>query len=847
MGIQDIIKSIESADIIPQLLIKIKKMEIQKDLFSHTTETITHQEIKLLIEIANILAASPEIEHKKEALHIATSLPLITEFKGVQLTSLMILRKLENFPAIHLLEEKRNISEYRNGLSGLSLFEAYFQESLNTRNFFGKDFVLTKFQKKVSNLVSEFKNLSISAPTSAGKSFIFLKVILNLIYEEKGATAIYIVPTRALIRQVMNDFLENIKQFNLEDIYIGCSSEISSLLGRTGKSNILVLTQERLYQLCTKENVKSLNTKIIVVDEAHNIESGGRGVLLEGALKYAQILWPQVRLLFSSPLVSNPEKLLSTFKLEDSCPEKDLFPLVRQNIIEVQRTSKKLIVSSDFKKNKFEIARIPYVNNGSSKAKILANVVIELWNEQTSIIYASEPMLSSNVARELFNSGKFPQLNDERLDEFADFIEEYISEKYELSKFIRCGIAFHFSALPPIVRAGIEDLFKCGALKIISCTSTLLEGINMPAKNIFTYKPNKGKNTPIDRLNFWNLVGRAGRMGTDFAGNIICIDPNKWDENPLVGEVLQQVIPASEKKLVDKDESEKLKEYIANRDKPSGIDDYNEQLASMIIREKIRGEQLVNSIYKSQENIQVLKEIDEITETILNEFTAPIELLELNPGIDPDRINDLWKFFMQNEELYKQLIPRFPYEEEGYQRLRLMIKIIKKVFLFNEDWSEKFIEKITAVSHNWMIGAPLSKIIFYNKTVLQKEPKKITSYVKQQIDFLNTTIRYKLVKYSQVYTEVLKVFLDRIGKKEEAKKVVNISVYLEYGACSAPALEFMAIGLPREAAVKLEKLINKKQNATSEYYLKWLKNLDLDALKISSYLKKQIKNVRETL
>jgi replicative superfamily II helicase len=99
------------------------------------------------------------------------------------------------------------------------------------------------------------------------------------------------------------------------------------------------------------------------------------------------------------------------------------------------------------------------------------------------------------------NSDQFPILKDERLDEFADFIEEYISDEYELAHFIRYRTAFHFGALPAIVRAGIEDLFKLGALKMVSCTSTLLEGLNMPAKNIFMYRPEKGQ-APIDKLNF---------------------------------------------------------------------------------------------------------------------------------------------------------------------------------------------------------------------------------------------------------------------------------------------------------------------------------------------------------
>ena len=39
-------------------------------------------------------------------------------------------------------------------------------------------------------------------------------------------------------------------------------------------------------------------------------------------------------------------------------------------------------------------------------------------------------------------------------------------------------------------------------------TSTLIEGLNMPAKNIFIYKLEKGQRTPINNLSFWSLAGK---------------------------------------------------------------------------------------------------------------------------------------------------------------------------------------------------------------------------------------------------------------------------------------------------------------------------------------------------
>ncbi|WP_028550019.1 DEAD/DEAH box helicase [Paenibacillus sp. UNC451MF] len=849
----NLIEKAESSKKVIELLKKIKKIEVKKDLFETVEdqiEEVSIEEKKILLESAHFLASSTNVENQKKALNIATTLPLISHSNGINLASLLVLRKLGNYPAISLLERRKDISDYKRLLGGLTSVEAYVVESLNIRKFFDREYLLTNFQKKVVDLVNFGDGISISAPTSAGKSFIFLKILLDMINNQLGATVIYIVPTRALIKQVMNDLLGYIKELELKNIYVGCSSEIEPLVNKPDRSNILVLTQERLYQLCADVNYsKKLNTRLVIIDEAHNIQSEGRGVLLENAIKFAQNLWPRAKVLFSSPLVKNPEKLLETFKIGEGIGEKESFPLVRQNLIKVIVSKDKLLIKTIYEEDNDEIlvGEVQYKNSGREAGyRLLADVTTSLWNNQTSIVYANEPMQSTDVIRTLMNSGKFQPLNDERLNEFADFIEEFIAENYELAAFIKCGLAFHFGSLPAIIRSGIEDLFRAGALKIVCCTSTLLEGMNMPAKNIFVYKPEKGRGEPIDKLNFWNLAGRAGRMGNDFSGNIICIEIDKWKTNPTNGERLQEITPSSEKRL--KLDSGKFKEYLLNRNTARQVDDYDEQLTSLIINERVQGRTLVGSIYEDENNVQILKEIDQISETMIDEFLPPKELLQKIPGIMPERINDLWRFFESVQLDISEYIPLYPVYNYGtsYQRFINILVLINK-FFEGDSWNERFIRKISFTGYRWMLGTSLSQIIFYNKSFLEKDQRKITSHLKSQVDFLNNTIRYKIVKYTQVYNDVLKMFLGSIGKNDEVDKVVNLSSYLEYGACSIPALEFMAIGLPREAAIILSSKIGYQEIYTNDYCIDWLKKFRIDTLDISSYLKKQIQLVQLSL
>jgi len=72
----------------------------------------------------------------------------------------------------------------------------------------------------------------------------------------------------------------------------------------------------------------------------------------------------------------------------------------------------------------------------------------------------------------------------------------------------------------------IERLFRSGKIRLLVCTSTLVEGVNLSCRTIVLRGPQKGRGRPMEAHDFWNLAGRAGRWGNEFQGNIVCIDPN---------------------------------------------------------------------------------------------------------------------------------------------------------------------------------------------------------------------------------------------------------------------------------------------------------------------------------
>ncbi|PLO22391.1 RNA helicase, partial [Klebsiella pneumoniae] len=149
--------------------------------------------------------------------------------------------------------------------------------------------------------------------------------------------------------------------------------------------------------------------------------------------------------------------------------------------------------------------------------------------------------------------------DNEALIEASEYIKHFIHEEFTLASNLLKGVAFHYSPLPTSVRIMVENLAKEGHVKYICCTSTLAEGVNLPAKNLFIQNPFfKQKFQSPERLEdvkINNITGRAGRMLQHFSGNVFLIEQDKWafdDYFTESDELKEEKIPTYFKLINDK-------------------------------------------------------------------------------------------------------------------------------------------------------------------------------------------------------------------------------------------------------------------------------------------------------
>ncbi|KYO46225.1 hypothetical protein Y1Q_0021762 [Alligator mississippiensis] len=95
--------------------------------------------------------------------------------------------------------------------------------------------------------------------------------------------------------------------------------------------------------------------------------------------------------------------------------------------------------------------------------------------------------------------------------------ERKASEQKDLAQ---RGIGYHHASVTLKRRQVVEMLFRMGYIWVVTATSTLALGINIPCKSVVFSEDS----VYLDAVNYRQMSGRAGRHGQDLIGNVFFYD-----------------------------------------------------------------------------------------------------------------------------------------------------------------------------------------------------------------------------------------------------------------------------------------------------------------------------------
>ncbi|XP_076770308.1 putative ATP-dependent RNA helicase DDX60 isoform X2 [Arvicanthis niloticus] len=99
----------------------------------------------------------------------------------------------------------------------------------------------------------------------------------------------------------------------------------------------------------------------------------------------------------------------------------------------------------------------------------------------------------------------------------------------------RRGIGYHHSSMSAKEKQVVEILFRKGFIRVVTATSTLALGINMPCKSVVFAQ----NSVYLDALNYRQMSGRAGRRGQDLLGDVYFFDIPR----PKIGKLIKSKVP----------------------------------------------------------------------------------------------------------------------------------------------------------------------------------------------------------------------------------------------------------------------------------------------------------------
>lgn len=70
-------------------------------------------------------------------------------------------------------------------------------------------------------------------------------------------------------------------------------------------------------------------------------------------------------------------------------------------------------------------------------------------------------------------------------------------------------------------REVVETCYRRGLVRVLTATSTLAAGVNLPARRVIFRQPRIGRDL-IDGTRYKQMAGRAGRTGIDSKGESVC-------------------------------------------------------------------------------------------------------------------------------------------------------------------------------------------------------------------------------------------------------------------------------------------------------------------------------------
>lgn len=405
---------------------------------------------------------------------------------------------------------------------------------------------------------------SLQMPTSSGKTSISELIIYDEFKKNNNCKILYLAPYRALASELKQSLAPNVGALGISSKTI-FGGNLPTLEERTSiaEVNLLISTPEKF--MAVEDIFPGISDQFttIICDEGHLLDDESRGLSYELLLSRLKgNSGNKKRFIFISAIIPNISVVNSWLGGSDSSLISSVYrptELEYAFLKPMDRTRGYFLDVNPHKQrpNNYQLYKYLFddeleFTDKSGNKKIIGNkkslsvaAALKATKSGTVALFAPTKggvsgveALAAESVFQLKNNETF-SLNEyssvDYLKNLADYFTVIFGNNYLLTECSRVGVLFHHGDFPQNIREVIEDSLRKGEIRLVICTNTLAEGVNLPIKTIVIHSARRynpdvvGKYSPLKIRDLKNLVGRAGRAGKETKGLVIVTDPKDFD------------------------------------------------------------------------------------------------------------------------------------------------------------------------------------------------------------------------------------------------------------------------------------------------------------------------------
>ncbi|GAB7094415.1 ATP-dependent DNA helicase [Halolamina litorea] len=371
--------------------------------------------------------------------------------------------------------------------------------------------------------VTDGENVVAAVPTASGKTLIAELAMLSAV--QRGGTALYIVPLRALASEKKTEF----ERWEEYGVTVGVSTGNYESDGEwLGSRDIVVATSEKVDSLVRNGAPWIDDLSCVVSDEVHLVDDRNRGPTLEVTLAKLRRLNHDLQTVALSATVGNAPEIADW--LDAELVDSDWRPIDLRTGVHFGNA----INFADGSQRE-----VP-VDSGGKQTPALVDDTLD--EGGSSLVFVNSRRNAESAASRLGSVTSDHLTDEERADlrELATALRDVsdTATSDDLAECVAEGAAFHHAGLSSEHRDLVEGAFRDRLIKVIAATPTLAAGVNTPSRRVIVrdwrrYDPEFGGMKPLDTLEIHQMMGRAGRPGLDPYGEAVLLASNNDTKEEL--------------------------------------------------------------------------------------------------------------------------------------------------------------------------------------------------------------------------------------------------------------------------------------------------------------------------